>query len=271
MESSRSISLTAGQFIAVAALALFATASKAEDWQFAVTPYLWLPNVEAVGTTERPPDADGEPQFEIGPVDYLEHLDFVLMVAGEARRGDWIIRADAAYVDFGNERSAVRSISGPGGIVERPLDANTNTSLSGLVSQLTLGYGLETRPDLSVEVFGGLRYLDVSLDLDWRLDGPADFLPQSGHVSQDANPLDAIVGARARVGFGDSQWFMPLHADIGTGDSNLTWQILVGAGYTFSWGDLLLAYRHLDYDADDGDLLESLALSGPAFGATFRF
>jgi hypothetical protein len=257
--------------IPLAALTLVAATSGAADWQFSLTPYLWLPNVEAVGTTDRPPDSDGQPQFEIGPVDYLEHLDFLLMLSGAARRGDWILSGDAAYVDFGNERSTVRSISGPGGVVERPVNTDTNSSITGLVSQLTLGHGLENRPDLTAEIFGGLRYFDADLDLNWRFDGPSDLLPQSGHVSQGASALDAIVGAKARVGLGDGKWFMPLHADVGTGDSDLTWQVVVGIGYTFSWGDLLLAYRHLDYDTEHGELLESLRLSGPAVGAAFRF
>ena len=52
-----------------------------QEWQFGLTPYVWLPNIEGEGTTEQPPNGGGEPEFEIGPVDYLEHLDFVLMLA----------------------------------------------------------------------------------------------------------------------------------------------------------------------------------------------
>jgi len=122
-----------------------------------------------------------------------------------------------------------------------------------------------------VEIFGGLRYLDVNFDLDWQLDTPIGLLPQSGHIEQGTNPLDVIVGTNVRFGFGDGKWFVPLHADIGTGDSSLTWQLSAGVGYSFKWGDLLFVYRHLDYEDDDGELLEGLALSGPAIGASFHF
>jgi hypothetical protein len=71
--------------------------------------------------------------------------------------------------------------------------------------------------------------------------------------------MDAIVGTNARFGLGDGKWFMPLRADIGTGDSSLTWQLTAGLGYSFSWGDLLFVYRHLEYQQDDGELLERLA------------
>jgi hypothetical protein len=42
-------------------------------------------------------------------------------------------------------------------------------------------------------------------------------------------------------------------------------------GYGFSWGDLLLTYRYLHYDADENRLLDDISLQGPALGATFRF
>src|SRR5262245_43526199 len=79
--------------IAAAALALTATSgtSAAEDdtWQFAITPYVWLPSFEGTGDFETPPDGGGQPEVEVGPVDYLEHLEFALMLAGEARKGKW--------------------------------------------------------------------------------------------------------------------------------------------------------------------------------------
>ena len=60
--------------------------------------------------------------------------------------------------------------------------------------------------------------------------------------------LDAIVGLRGRRNIGGEQWFVTYYADVGAGDSDLTWQANVGAGYAFGWGDVVLAYRYLDYD-----------------------
>lgn len=258
------------RLIASATLASAPAAAHAEDWQFGLTPYVWLPNIEVDGTAEPPPDG-GTPAFEVGPVDYLDKLDFVLMLAADARRGRWSLRSDLVYVDFSNQRSAVKTVSGPGGVIEFPVNAGTKSALTGLEAQATIGYWLVDEPKRSVEVFGGLRYLDVRFDLDWEFESPIDLLPQSGRIEQSAAPLDAIVGTNARFGLGDGNWFIPLRADIGTGDSSLTWQFTAGVGYTYSWGDLLFVYRHLEYQQEDGELLERLGLSGPAFGASFRF
>jgi hypothetical protein len=46
---------------------------------------------------------------------------------------------------------------------------------------------------------------------------------------------------------------------------------MVGIGYTFGWGDLLAAWRYLDYDLPNDYTLRELTNSGVAFGATFRF
>jgi hypothetical protein len=202
------ISCTAWRLIAAATLASAPVAAHAEGWRFGLTPYLWLPNIEGDGTANAPPGG-GAPAFEVGPVDYLDNLDFVLMLAGEARRGRWSLRSDVVYVDFSNQRSSVRTVSGPGGAVEIPVNAGTTSAFTGLEAQATIGYWLVDQPTRSVEVFGGLRYLDISFDLNWEFEAPLDLLPQSGHLEQSAAPVDGIVGTNARFGLGDGKWYVP--------------------------------------------------------------
>jgi len=51
----------------------------------------------------------------------------------------------------------------------------------------------------------------------------------------------------------------------------LTWQPYAGIGYNFSWGDIRVAYRYLEYDQDDDKLVQDLKLYGPQIGIGFRF
>ena len=46
---------------------------------------------------------------------------------------------------------------------------------------------------------------------------------------------------------------------------------MAGIGYSFKWGEALLAYRHLYYEQKEGKLLQDVSFSGPALGAAFRF
>ena len=64
---------------------------------------------------------------------------------------------------------------------------------------------------------------------------------------------------------------MPLYLDAGTGTSTFTWQGLLGVGYAFGWGDVLLVYRHLSFEQGSEGDVQHLTFSGPALGATFRF
>ncbi len=58
---------------------------------------------------------------------------------------------------------------------------------------------------------------------------------------------------------------------IVSGDSKLTWNAMIGLSYAFGWGDLIMVYRHLEYDQDSDNLLQGLRFSGPVVGARFRF
>ena len=81
-----------------------------------------------------------------------------------------------------------------------------------------------------------------------------------------------IVGGRSSLAFGNRQeWFVPYYVDVGTGDSDLTWQAIAGIGYAFGWGEVLAAWRYLDYKFKSGDKVEDLTFNGPAIGVAFRW
>ena len=69
------------------------------NWHFTLTPYVWLPNVNGTadvrlpGVFDRLSGAVEELRLdaEVGPNDYLEHLQFALMLTGEARKGRWSV------------------------------------------------------------------------------------------------------------------------------------------------------------------------------------
>ena len=60
------------------------------------------------------------------------------------------------------------------------------------------------------------------------------------------------------------------YLDGGTGSSSLTWQGMLGVAYSYKWGGVTLAYRHLYYDQKGDKLIQDMRFSGPALGVTFR-
>ena len=117
------------------------------------------------------------------------------------------------------------------------------------------------------------RYFKVEVDQKVKLNRTGGPLPPTSRtlrVSDTAYNWDGIVGARGQFNIND-RWYLPYYADVGTGQSDLTWQAMTGIGYRFKWGDVLLVYRYLDYEFDSDYLLEDLTISGPALGARFKF
>jgi hypothetical protein len=255
-----------------------AQAQSAEDhWTFALTPYLWLPNVNGTLKYDVPPGAAGSPEASTGPNNYLENLQSVLMISGEARKDKWSIMADVIYLDFADQASNVKAVNFGGSTVSTNLNANTSSSFKGGLATLAGGYTVVETPVLTLDVLGGVRYLQIRASTDWQLTatvtgpGAGQVFPASGSISQRADLWDAIVGVRGRVRLGQGKWAIPYYLDVGTGSSDLTWQGLLGIAYGFGWGDATLAYRHLAYDQGSNKLFQDFRFSGPALGATFRF
>lgn len=240
----------------------------AGGWRFSLTPFLWLPNVSSNLKYSAPPGA-GSPSVETGPNDYLQNLDMLVMLSGEARKGDWAIFTDVIYLDFSGEDGNVKSVSGPGG-VEMPVNSATQTGLKGYVAQVAASHVVSRSDANTFELLGGVRYLGVEGSVDWQFAAPIGLLTQSGSLSQKADLWDAIVGFRGKARFGNN-WFVPYYLDAGAGNSELTWQALAGLGYAFDWGDILFAYRHLSYDQSGDRLVQDVRFSGPGVAATFRF
>jgi hypothetical protein len=249
-----------------------------DAWQFSITPYLWLPNINGTLKYNIPPGAGGSPSVEVGPNDYLEALKFAIMISGEVRKDRWSVFTDLIYLDFSNGKSAVKSINFGGSAVSSSVNASTNSSLTGAIWTLAAGYAVLPDRPVALDVFGGFRYAGLKASTDWQLTadviGPGGgglSFPRSGSISERMDLWDAIIGVRGRFWLGGSNWSIPYYLDVGTGSSVLTWQGLLGVAYMFSWGDVTLAYRNLYYDQSDDKLIQDMRFSGFALGATFRF
>jgi len=275
----RLASLSMGVTAMFAAPAAALSGSPVEDaWRFRGQIYLWLPGID--GKTTFPPSS-GDPGAVVDLSDFfsLSNLQSTFMGSFEARKGRWGAVTDFIYLHFKEGQSATRDFAlnlGPGGIVQLPVGASADAALGLRGWEWTLAgtYAALSKPQYELNVLGGVRYLKVDLSLAWRLIGNIGSLPpQSADGSAAVKPdyWDAIVGVRGRYTFGQSRWFVPFHFDIGTGESDLTWQAAAAIGYAFSWGELLAAYRHVGYDFGSSGAIERLTFSGPAVSVAFRW
>ena len=254
-----------------------AAQTPSNQWTFAITPYLWLPNIDGTLKYSMPPGGGGRPEVEVGPNDYLEALNMVMMISGEVRKGRWSLFTDFIYLEFSNEESAVKSINFGGTQVSSSANVSTDSSLRGAAWTLGAGYAVLPGRPVDLDVFGGLRYFGLEASTDWQLSlavtgpGGGQTFPRTGSISEREDLWDGIVGVKGRFWLGKSNWSIPYYLDVGTGSSSLTWQGMLGIAYSYKWFGATLVYRHLYYDMKGDNLVQDMRFSGPAFGFNFRF
>ena len=270
MQTTLLTTLAAG--VAAALISGPAAAQSTEDWKFQAGIYLWLPTID--GTTAFPP-SDGGSGAGVDIDTIIESLKTVFMGSFDARRGQFGLFTDLAYVDIGDTKSGTRGLSLGGVPLPADVSANVGFDLKAWAWTLTGLYQAVRTPDASLDVIGGVRLLDLEDTLDWTLTGNVGSvaLPdRTGARGDSLQNWDVIVGVRGRMAFGEERrWFAPYHLDVGTGESDLTWQAMAGLGYSFGWGDVLAAWRYLDYDMKSGETIESLSFNGPLIAAVFRW
>lgn len=254
--------------------ALFPRALVAEeitdDWQFAASIYGWLPDIR--GDTVFRASSISTIDVDISTI--LDHLKMTGQGAFQIQKGHWGAFTDLIYLNVGESRSQDRDLS----IGGRPLPASVTTrvELDLKTTLWTLGgsYRVVATPGTSIDILLGARLADFQQTLDWEFTGNFDVAPppRTGSREESVSQWDAIVGTKGQFGLGENHnWVVPYYIDVGAGDSDLTWQAMLGLGYAFGWGDLTVAWRYLDYDLKSGSAITDLALNGPALGVTFRW
>lgn len=238
------------------------------NWHFTLTPYLWIVT-GVTGSLNYPLPGGGNAVANAGSG---MDIKFAFMATGGARKDGWTIFADYVYADLGKSRAAVKTVTGPAGNVEIPINANTKSGLEPNMFTFAGGHSLYHTRVSYADAFAGVRFLDIKASLDYDFTGPINLLPASGTLRNSEHSWDAIIGVKGHWGANTSRWFLSYYGDIGTGQAAFTGQMVAGPGYAFDWGDLFLVARYLHYSADkDKNLIGSLNVYGPAIGATFYF
>lgn len=273
---SRSGSFRAAATIAALALAMpgLARAEGGDDgWQFTATLYGWVPTMS--GEVSVPLKENPTVSFEMDPSDVLSALEFTFQGAAEVRKGRWGLGTDLIYLDLSGSGRAERSFKLGEQQVPATVQLKADASLSGWVWTTDVAYAVIDEGDRRLQLIGGARMLDLTTEVKLRADGDIAGTPLPGRTARGeaGNTVwDAIVGVKGRMAVGtEKKWFVPYYVDVGTGDSDLTWQAMLGVGYAFEWGDVLGGWRYLDYDLSDDYHVRSLTQSGAAVGISVHF
>ena len=221
-----------------------------DSWEYSGAINLWGAGIK--GTTQ------GGTKIDIGFSDIWDNLDMTFQGTLEGRKGKWSWLTDVIYLSVSTNKGS--NVSTPGGAVP----AKVNVGVDSWAWNLLAGYNLSDNESGRNDVVFGARYLDLDTTVNLAL-GVAGV-----RVSRSGSVWDGVVGIRGRANL-EGNWYLPYYADIGTGNSDLTWQVLGGFGYKYSWGDMTFAYRHLEWEFDTDAPLEDVSYSGPIIQAKWYF
>jgi hypothetical protein len=252
----------------------------ADDWKFRASVYGWLPSIDIKSNFSVPPAAAGlvpSGDAEVDGGDILKSIEGVFMGTFEARKGRWGGVADLIVLNLGQTKTGSKHFTIGGRVLPTvPGDATLTAdySLEGTLWTLAGQYAAIDEPGHNLNVIAGARYLSLDQKLNWAFSGnigPIALPLRGGTMTADGSVTDFIVGVRGQARLGDGRWYVPYHLDVGTGQSNSTYQAMIGLGYAFDWGDISAGYRVLDYNLPDSKFVSDLRFSGGVIGLGFRW
>jgi hypothetical protein len=237
-----------------------------EQWQFQLTPYLWalaLDGDVTVKSVKTKPSVDFDEIFD--------HLDYGLMVEGEARKGRIGVYVNAIYADL-SDTDKIAGIR---------LRADAQTVWAGAGAYYRLGpWALDPEaglagPKVVVDPYAGARYTYLNTKIKIRGGGP--------QVDANKDWVDPVIGLRTLWQL-TPKWSVTALGDIGgfgiSGASDFSWQATGLVGYSFGLlGDdnakVLAGYRALSQDYQSGsgrnEFKWDMTLHGPVLGLAIGF
>lgn len=228
-----------------------AVACAAEDWRWSITPYLWGSSIATDVRFPAGQEVGGELDFD----DLLDKLDIAAQAHVEGHREKWGFFVDATYLSTSDEGA------------RGPIAAETDvdTGLYEIAGVYTPG-GADGR----FSAFVGARMMDISLDMTFTGAGPVGSVERR---STDANLTDFMVGGRYVLPLNES-WFLNLRGDVGSGDSESSWNAVAMVGWRFTadrGNAVLLGWRHMEIEIESNGVQTDLTMDGPFAGVMFGF
>jgi hypothetical protein len=255
----------------VAAAGPVRTQEATVDWRFRVIGYAFVPDI--TGTARFP--AGDAANIDISARDLIDNTHAAAMAAFEAQKGRYGGFIDVIYMNVGDSIDDSPTI-GAGSLPLPPgITADAKLDVEATVFTVGASFRPVSNEAATLDVFAGARQLDAKTTLRWAFSAP--FGPfvgpaQAGKASVSGDALDGIAGVKGQFNFGAGRnWFVPFYADVGAGDSDLTWQAATGLGYRFGRFEVLGTWRTLRYEFASDRRLEKLDLDGPAIGLSYRW
>ena len=195
--------------------------------------------------------------FESSFGDILENLNEGIALSGFASYDKWSLRADYLYMGMGIERDT-----------DIPIYEKVDANLKARLFTSLLSYHIWENDEAYINLGAGARLFHMSGDI--ALLSTSNFFPDlEGDGSQDL--WDGIIAFTGSYQFAP-KWSLRFYGDIGSGDSELTYQTHLSCGYQCTDSLIvLLGVRQVSYEIERDKLDLDITFAGPQLGVVYTF
>jgi hypothetical protein len=249
----------------VAASWLPLTVAEAADWEWLIAPYVWGSDIGLDLRVNDEPVVGADVSFP----DLLDKTEMAGMVHVEGQRGKAGFLVDLLYLSVEDDRTLAPGDSHPALPGGTTIDSELETGIyeaAAIYRFLAEGQVLDG--------LVGVRIIDLEQQHDVALPPP----PAATTTFGGSDTLvDGFVGARYQRPLG-GRFSFTLRGDIGTGDTELTWNAIgtlgVRVGETGKYS-LQFGWRHMETETEGearngADVETELTLTGPIVGFVFK-
>lgn len=215
------------------------------EWEYGAKIYFWGASINGTSGKGSPMSIDFN--------DILDNLKMAGMGAFAAKKDKLTLLADIIYLNA--DKSGLDLSTGAGPVTLHSL------GMKAWIVQPAVSYAVyETEVD-RFELLVGARYISIET--------PLGFTVPDQKITPSDDAWNGIVGLRGTHDFTD-KWVGTYYLDVGTGDSDSTWQGMAGLAYKFDKYSIHAGYRYLEWD-QNGDAIDDLNLGGVFAGVRFKF
>ena len=228
------------------------------QWEFALTPYLWFAGLK--GNVATIPPLPAAP-IDVSSQDALEDTKIAYMLLFTAKKNRHGVFFDYVYSDVESEEEVIPQLN------DLLMTTRTKTSMPTLAYQ----YEVYRYNNAMLDLLAGVRY--------WSIDSNLKFSRGFGvlagrEISHKESWYDPVVGFSGQAPFGNTKFYMS--GGLGFGGfgvgSDSFFDLNLNFGY--QWNKSIgtaLGYRLYDVEYNKDDFLYDVRQEGWLFGLTWAF
>lgn len=231
------------------------------DWKHEGAIYLWGAEIESKTST----GTDIEMTFD----EILDNLNLAAMGTLGAQKGRFKLITDFIFMDLEDtEKGSVYVPIEHRNLTGFSVGEKLTVELKSWVVQPMVGYTIFEKDKTSLDLTIGARYLWLETDITYKTTGP--MTERKIKISERDDVWDGIIGTRGKLKISD-QWHIRGHLDVGTGDSDYSYQGLISAGYQHDKVTAAFGYRYLKWEFENDSALKNMKINGPFIGILYSF